>query len=81
LWDGFVTPVTSSASGDLPEREMPALHLMALYAFDKVLQLHRPQPQQQPYLTPREREVLTLVALGKSTWKIREADEVRAIGE
>jgi LuxR family transcriptional regulator, quorum-sensing system regulator BjaR1 len=81
LSDGFVIPIASPASRvghvwvggqtlDLPDRDMPAVHLMALYAFDRVLQLHRPHPEQEPNLTPREREVLTLVALGKSTWEI-----------
>jgi LuxR family quorum sensing-dependent transcriptional regulator len=87
LSDGFVIPIPSNRSFDvnsvghvwmgggtldLPERDLPALHLMALYAFDRVLQLHGPCPKQETNLTPREREVLTWVALGKSDSDIGE---------
>jgi LuxR family quorum sensing-dependent transcriptional regulator len=83
LTDGFVIPIASPAGKtghvwmggrtlNLSERDLPALHLMALYAFDRVLQLHCPRPKQEPNLTPREREVLTWVALGKPAWEIGE---------
>ena len=83
LTDGFVIPISSAAGRaghvwlggrtlDWPDHDLAALHLMALYAFDRVLQLHCPRPQQEPNLTAREREVLTWVALGKTAWEISE---------
>ena len=83
LADGFVVPIGSPAGRaghvylggrtlDWSDNDLAALHLMALYAFDRVLQLHCPRPQQDPNLTAREREVLTWVALGKTAWEIGE---------
>ena len=82
--DGFLIPVASIAGRtgqiwfggrtlDLPERQLPALHLTAIYAFDRILRLHGARAQHHARLTPREREILTLVAGGKSTWEIAEA--------
>jgi LuxR family transcriptional regulator, quorum-sensing system regulator BjaR1 len=51
---------------------LPALHLMAIYAFDRILKLRGSPAPHQASLTPREREILTLVANGKSTWEIGE---------
>jgi LuxR family transcriptional regulator, quorum-sensing system regulator BjaR1 len=84
ICDGFLIPVASTAGRmgqiwfggrtlDLPARQLPALHLMAIYAFDRILTLRGLRSEHQARLTPREREVLTLVALGKSTWEIGEA--------
>lgn len=84
ILDGFLIPVASTAGRmgqiwfggrtlDLPERQLPALHLMAIYAFDRILKLHGSPARHQARLTPREREILTLVANGKSTWDIGEA--------
>ena len=84
ILDGFVIPVASPAGRmgqiwfggrtlDLPEHQLPALHLMAIYTFDRILKLHRPPTQRQASLTQREREILTLAASGKSTWEIGEA--------
>lgn len=83
LHDGLVIPIATHTDRtghvwlggrtlDLPERDMPALHLMALYAFDRVAQLHRPPANGKPHLTPREREALTWAALGKAAWEIGE---------
>jgi LuxR family quorum sensing-dependent transcriptional regulator len=83
ILDGFLIPVASTAGKmgqiwfggrtlDLPERQLPALHLMAIYAFDRILELHGSPARRQARLTPREREILTLVANGKSTWVIAE---------
>jgi LuxR family quorum sensing-dependent transcriptional regulator len=81
--DGYMIPVASPAGRmghmwfggrriDLPERDLPALHFMALYAFDRVLRL-RGRPDVPPMvLTSREREVLTLAALGYSSDQIAE---------
>jgi LuxR family quorum sensing-dependent transcriptional regulator len=46
---------------------------MAIYAFDRILRLRGPPARHPASLTSREREVLTLVANGKSTWEIGEA--------
>jgi LuxR family transcriptional regulator, quorum-sensing system regulator BjaR1 len=84
ILDGFLIPVASTAGRmgqiwfggqtlDLQKDELPALHLMAIYAFDRILKLHGSPAQRQASLTPREREILTLVANGKSTWEIGEA--------
>ncbi|OAF07807.1 transcriptional regulator [Bradyrhizobium centrolobii] len=79
--DGVMVPVASPAGRmghvffggseiDLPERELPALHLMALYAFDRALRL-RGQPEAPKLaLSLRECEVLTLAAIGRSTEEI-----------
>jgi LuxR family quorum sensing-dependent transcriptional regulator len=79
----FVVPIPGPAgntagvsmSGPKPEltaRNKPGLHLMALYAFDRVCALRKPLPDRQPFLTSREREVLTWAAAGKSAWEIGE---------
>jgi LuxR family transcriptional regulator, quorum-sensing system regulator BjaR1 len=84
ILDGFVIPVASTTGRmgqiwfggrtlDLPQHQLPALHLMAIYAFDRILKLHCSPARCQASLTPREREILTLVANGKSTWEIGEA--------
>jgi LuxR family quorum sensing-dependent transcriptional regulator len=44
---------------------------MALYAFDRAASL-RAAPRPTLFLTPREREVLSWAAAGKSAWKIGE---------
>ena len=66
---GFVW--IAGAPADTVESEMPILHLMALYAFDRVRRLRGMACDPMP-LTPREREVLTWVARGKSAWEIGE---------
>jgi LuxR family quorum sensing-dependent transcriptional regulator len=83
LLDGIVVPVASGGNQvghvwmggttvSLPEGHQPALHLMALYAFDRVRCLHQKYPEERPSITPREREVLKWVAVGKSAWEIGE---------
>ncbi|MGV7213113.1 helix-turn-helix transcriptional regulator [Bradyrhizobium sp. UFLA05-112] len=82
--DGFMIPVASptgrmgqvyfgGAAIELPERELPALHLMALYAFDRALRLRGRPDVPQLALSLREREVLTHAALGRSTDEIADA--------
>jgi DNA-binding CsgD family transcriptional regulator len=79
--DGFLIPVASTAGRmgqiwfggrmlDLPEHQLPALHLTAIYAFDRILKLHGAPARHHARLTPREREILTLAASGKSTSEI-----------
>ncbi len=83
LADGVVIPVASldsrlghvwigGKSLDLPARNLPSLHLMALYAFERVQRLDLKVENAAPKLTPRESEVLTWIALGKSAWEIGE---------
>jgi LuxR family quorum sensing-dependent transcriptional regulator len=50
----------------------PSLHLIALYAFDRVRTIVRPIARERPVLTAREREVLAWAANGKSAWEIGE---------
>ena len=89
LADGVVIPVASldnrtghmwmgGKSLDLPARNLPSLHLMALYAFERVRSLHLKVQNAAPKLTAREREVLTWIALGKSAWEVGEILRVKA---
>ena len=41
-----------------------------------LLKLHGSPAQHQASLTPREREILTLVANGKSSWEVGEALQI-----
>ena len=65
VWVGGYRP-------DLSSKTKPLLHLLALYAFDRVHRLVAPANDERPQLTSREREVLTWTALGKSAWEIGE---------
>ncbi len=76
--DGFCLPIhgingyeacfsMSGANLDLSPRTKPALHLMAMYAFERTRQLLAPVPKRSAdLLTPREREALMWAAAGKS---------------
>jgi LuxR family quorum sensing-dependent transcriptional regulator len=76
--EGFCLPIHGingyeacfSMSGvdlDLSSRTKPALHLMAMYAFERTRQLLKPSPNAgSGILTPRERETLIWAAAGKS---------------
>jgi LuxR family quorum sensing-dependent transcriptional regulator len=76
--EGFCLPIHGingyeacfSMSGvdlDLSSRTKPALHLMSMYAFERARQLLSPDADRgADVLTPREREVLTWAAGGKS---------------
>jgi len=83
MHDGFCIPVRSldglqavvTLAGqivDISESAKAALHLMAIYAYAKVIELsssgakHRPAQR----LTRRERECTIWIAAGKSTWEI-----------
>jgi LuxR family transcriptional regulator, quorum-sensing system regulator BjaR1 len=74
--EGFCLPIHGingyeacfSMSGvdlDLSPRTKPALHLMAMYAFERARQLLKPHTG-PCLLTPRERETLVWAAAGKS---------------
>jgi LuxR family quorum sensing-dependent transcriptional regulator len=57
---------------DLNPRSKPALHLMAMYGFDRIRHLLAPAPGPSAQLTAREREVIAWAAQGKSAWEIGE---------
>jgi LuxR family transcriptional regulator, quorum-sensing system regulator BjaR1 len=74
--DGYCLPIHGlngyeaclSMSGshvDLTPQTKPALHLMAMYAFERARTILRPTPRSNP-LTAREQETLRWAALGKS---------------
>jgi LuxR family quorum sensing-dependent transcriptional regulator len=56
---------------DLPTHLKPALHLMALYSFERMRSLLGPAITSH-LLSHREQEVLAWVAKGKSAWEIGE---------
>ena len=77
--NGFTIPIHRRQSGtavvafsgeraDLTPHSKAALHLLGLYAFDRVSRL---RPSTAPPTT-REREVLTWVMQGKTAWEIGE---------
>jgi LuxR family quorum sensing-dependent transcriptional regulator len=57
---------------DLNTRSKPALHLMAMYAFERIRHLLDPAPDAPPRLTQREREVIAWASQGKSAWETGE---------
>jgi LuxR family quorum sensing-dependent transcriptional regulator len=56
----------------LHSHEKPVVHLIALYAFDRVRALTSMIGTTKPCLTSRQREVLTWTAAGKTAWEIGE---------
>jgi LuxR family transcriptional regulator, quorum-sensing system regulator BjaR1 len=83
LDQGLMVPVRNStgklgvvwfggSDPELDKRTIPALHLMALYAFERLRELKPPLHAQKQRLTPREREVLTWIATGKTALEIAE---------
>jgi LuxR family quorum sensing-dependent transcriptional regulator len=80
---GFIVPIhglTGFAAAvslggvdlDLNVRSKPALHLMAMYGFDRIRSLLDPVPGPPVRLTAREREVVAWASQGKSAWEIGE---------
>jgi len=80
---GFIVPIHGmtgyeacvSVGGtdlDLNNRSKPAIHLMAMYGFDRVRRLLSPRRTTTHRLTRREREALAWSAVGKSAWDIGE---------
>ncbi len=69
---GFVAGVAlAGAKVELSAENQPRLHLLSLYAFDRIHQLAT-KHEAKPKLTAREREVLAWSAQGKSAWEIGE---------
>jgi LuxR family transcriptional regulator, quorum-sensing system regulator BjaR1 len=82
LAKGFLVPVASPTGChgnvwiggydlELGADEKPIVHLLSLYAFEKVRQLSGCS-EPRPRITPREREILTWIASGKTAWEIGE---------
>ena len=80
---GFVVPIhcpngkagvvaMSGVDVHLQKHDKPAVHLMALYAFDRVRNLRPSIRPKTPALSAREKQVLTWAAMGKSAWEIGE---------
>ena len=63
----------TAAKLDLSARAKSAVHLMAMYAFDRMRCLRGDIPNRKIALTAREREVLSWVAAGKSAAQISQA--------
>jgi LuxR family quorum sensing-dependent transcriptional regulator len=57
---------------DLNSRSRPALHLMAMYGFERIRHLLDSTPAPAVRLTGREREAINWAAMGKSAWEIGE---------
>ena len=83
LLDGLVVPIPSPTgceasvwlTGNRPEFaafHVPVIHVVTLYAFDRIRIVANRIPNTKCNLTAREREVLTWAAVGKSAWEIGE---------
>jgi LuxR family quorum sensing-dependent transcriptional regulator len=81
LTQGLVVPIPrkgrrqgvvwfGGANGELAVRTIAALHIVALYAFERLLQLRAPGHHGRSLITRRERETLTLAAEGKKAREI-----------
>jgi LuxR family quorum sensing-dependent transcriptional regulator len=71
---GYEGCVSMAANAlDLSAHAKSAVHLMALYAFDRMRTLRGKLPDKKIVLTAREREVLSWVAAGKSAAQISQA--------
>jgi LuxR family quorum sensing-dependent transcriptional regulator len=70
--EGFQAVVTMAGEQVEAARQVRrALHLMALYAYGKAVELCLPKKFPEPHLlTKREREVLQWTAAGKTAWEI-----------
>jgi hypothetical protein len=68
---GFVAAVAvAGRKFDLSVKTKPSIHIVTLYAFDRVRQLAAAKSEKSRPLTHREREVLAWSAQGKSAWEI-----------
>lgn len=71
---GYEGCVSMAANAlELSAHARSAVHLMALYAFDRMRTLRGKLPDKKILLTAREREVLSWVAAGKSAAQISQA--------
>jgi LuxR family quorum sensing-dependent transcriptional regulator len=65
VWVGGYRP-------EINEQNKRLIHLISLYAFDRIHQLAAPSERRKAALTERQREILTWIASGKSAWEIGE---------
>jgi LuxR family quorum sensing-dependent transcriptional regulator len=63
---------------DLSAYKKRTLHLMTLYAADRICSLRSAQSAPKPVLTNRQQEVLTWAAAGKSAWEMGEILNISA---
>ena len=57
---------------DLNRHTLPSLHLISLYAFERLRKFRAPRCERKSLLTSRELEVLAWAAAGKTAWEIGE---------
>jgi LuxR family transcriptional regulator, quorum-sensing system regulator BjaR1 len=81
LRDGFCVPIHGATGWqsafsfahdrliDASPRELAATHLLALTVYGRLRLLHGEEPYAKKKLTPREHQVLTWAAAGKSAWE------------
>jgi len=71
--NGFVSyGIFKGPKPDLPAHKKRTLHLISVYAADRICSLRSAQSAPKPVLTNRQREVLTWAAAGKSAWEMGE---------
>ena len=83
LSGGVMVPISNAAGsvgmvwmdGDRPDfrdQDMPALHLIALYAFERINRLAKPPIRNMIAFTKREKEILRWLSEGKTSVRIGE---------
>ena len=69
--NGFVSyGIFKGPKPDLLAHKKRALHLISVYAADRICSLRSAQSAPKPLLKNRQREVLTWAAAGKSAWEM-----------
>jgi LuxR family quorum sensing-dependent transcriptional regulator len=76
--NGFMSYGIKGLKPDLPAHQKRTIHLITLYAADRICSLRSTQSAYKPIVTNRQREVLTWVAAGKSAWEIGEILNISA---
>jgi LuxR family quorum sensing-dependent transcriptional regulator len=76
--NGFMSFGIKGLKPDLPTHNKRTIHLITLYAADRIGSLRSTQSAYKPIVTNRQREVLTWVAAGKSSWEIGEILNISA---
>ena len=77
--NGFMSyGISKGPKPDLLAHKKRTLHLMTLYAADRICSLRSAQSAPKPVLTNRQREVLTWAAAGKSAWEMGEILNISA---
>jgi LuxR family quorum sensing-dependent transcriptional regulator len=76
--NGFMSYGINGLKLDLPTHKKRTIHLVTLYAADRICSLRSTQSAYKPIVTNRQREVLTWVAAGKSAWEIGEILNISA---